>query len=315
MKTLRKIISVFIILLLSVAVIFGYNYAKKNLESLVSVFLKDNFNVTASVGSMKIGFPLCVELRDVKIGDSVDIKKVRIYPNPAPFLLKKNFIVSSVKIVEPVIKIKRGKREGSLSIPDFLKKIEQGVSSDKGSAPLSNFYFSRMHVQDGTLIYEEGRENALEFINIRGNIQNAGIFSPKGGVCQFAATGFLKNKDSDFLSPLGVTGFVKSDNLIKIKAQIDDVKVGTFGSIYAKYLSNLIQEGSVDCKSDIHLSNKNLIAKCFLEGQDIVLKKDQGQKLDAPVLASFILLVNFKSSLVKIKNLEGNFLDIILGRK
>lgn len=294
MKFFRKFISIVIVLLLSAAAIFGYNYAKKNLESLVSGFLKGNFNVTTSIGSVRIGFPLCVELKDVKISDSIDIKKVRVYPYP----------VSTVRVTEPVIRIKRGKEAGFLSIPDFFKKTGKDASS--GTAPVSNFYFSRIHIQDGTLIYDQDDGSALEFVNITGNIENSGVFFSKG---------FLKNKDSDFLSPLTVVGLLTSDNLFKARLQLEDVKVSTFTSLYAKYLTNFVKDGMVDCKSDIHISNKNLIAKCFLEGRDIVLKKDQGQKLDAPVLASFILLINFKSDLVKIKNLEGNVLDVILGRK
>ncbi|MBU4422120.1 hypothetical protein KKB41_04190 [Patescibacteria group bacterium] len=304
----RKIIPILLIGLIAWAGFFGYNYATGRLERFISKFSQENFDANISVGSVGIGLPFCLELKDVRIDDSISVKKVCIYPNPTSFLLKGKLIVSSVKIIDPFVRIKQ-KSAKSPMIPDFLKKKEKS----SGSHALG-FYFSDIRVKNGALIYDRESKGILEFVKINGKIKgSAGCFS-KDNVFEFAGIGFLKNKDSDFLSPLKIDGFFGSDGIVKTKLQAFDLKLETFGSISGRYLSRLVKEGRVDLKSDVEISKKRMVARCLIEGDSIVLKKKPEEKIDTPIVASFILLVNFKSKLVKIKNLEGNFLRVILGR-
>ena len=305
----KKIASVFIIALVCSSFFFGYHYITKNLTSFINTFLNKNLDAKISIKKAGVGFPLCLELKDVEIGEAINIKSVKVYPDPRGFLLKNRAIVSTIKIVNPVIEIKKEKGFRSY-IPDFLnrreKKYTSGISEPK-------FYFSKIRIQNGSLIYKVG-EDIIEFVDIKGNIENPGIFFSREGPCQFAATGFLKNKDSGFLSPLRMDGFIEADSAVKARIELSGIRLDGLGPLYGKYLSQLIEEASFDFKSDIQISEKNLLARCFLEGEDIVLKKDEGQRLDTAVEASFILLVNFRNNLVKVKNLQGNLLRVIFGR-
>ena len=305
----KKITSVFIIALVCFSLFFGYHYAAKNLTSFISAFLNENFDTKISIKKAGVGFPLCLELKDVKIGEAINIKSVQVYPDPRSFLLKNRAIVSTVKIVNPVVEIKK-ERAASSYIPDFLNRREK-----KDSSVISEpgFYFSKIQIENGSLIYKAG-EDIIEFVDIKGNIENPGIFFSRENPCQFTATGFLKNKDSAFLSPLRIDGFVEASSAIKARIELSGIRLDGLGPLYGKYLSQLIEEASFDFKSDIQFSKKNLLARCFLEGKDIVLKKGEGQRLDRAIEASFILLVNFRNNLVKVKNLQGNFLKVILGR-
>ncbi len=305
----KKIAAVFITTLACFSLFFGYRYVTKNLTSFISTFLNKNLDTKILIKKAGIGFPLCLELKGVEIGEAINIKSVQVYPDPRGFLLKNRAIVSTVKIVNPVLEIKKERKPRSC-IPDFLnrreKKYASGISEPK-------FYFSKIRIQNGSLIYETG-EDIIEFVDIKGNIENPGIFFSREGPCQFAATGFLKNKDSGFLSPLRMDGFVEAGSAIKARVELSGIGLDRLGPLHGKYLSQLIEEASFDFKSDIQISKKNLLARCFLEGEDIVLKKGEGQRLDTAIEASFILLVNFRNNLVKVKNLQGNLLKVIFGR-
>ena len=304
---LKKAIPIITILLISGFVFFGYNYTIDNLKAHLSCLLEANFDVKPSIGFVGLRLPLSLELKDVRIGDSVSVGSVRIYPNPASFLLKNKLIVSTVKIIDPVVKIKIGEDRKIIS-PNFLKKREKKVSSET-AAP--NFYTSKMHIENGTLIYNEGKEGMLEFVKIKANIEGPGIYFSKGNSFRFAIKGFLKDKDADFLTPLKTDGILEVSDVIKLKLQATDISVDTLGPIYSKYLSSVVEKGKLDFKSDVQISEANLIAKCFLEGEDIVFKKDPDKKIDTPFVATFYLLINFENRIVKIKNLQGNFLKLI----
>jgi hypothetical protein len=221
--------------------------------------------------------------------------------------LKNNFLISKVKIINPVIRLKKAET-GQPIFQDFLNN-----SGNLSNVPLPKLYFSNVHIHNGALMYDNGSGSTLEFTGIKGDIQDPSAYFLKGDPLRFAATGFLKNKDSDFLSPLIIDSVIKLEGDIKARLQLRDVKIDTLGFFYVKYLSNFIKEGRVDLKSDIKISKKYLTAKCFVEGEDIVKKKSD-KKIDTPLAASFILFVNFRNNLVKIKNLRGNFLKTVLDR-
>ena len=295
----KKSLPILIILLLSGLVFFGYTYATENLKLFLLRFSEKNFNARLSVGRVGFGFPVCLELNDVKLNNVVDVSSIRIYPNSASFLLKNSLVISRINIIDPVVRIR-------------AEEIEKLGIAVKISAP--NFLLSKIYIQNGTLIYDQEKENALEFIKIKGNLESSGFYFSKNTPIRFAATGFFKNRGSDFLSPLSINGYLEPDDIIKAKLYVSDIKVSALGYIYDKYLSRVVEEGRMDFNTDIEISKNNLKAKCFLEGEDIVLKKEPGHKIDTPLIASFILYANFKNKLVKVKNLQSNFLRLILSQ-
>ncbi len=308
---MKRFLLITVILLIAGLAFFGYNYAGTHLESIASKFLADNFKIKISIGHVGIRLPLCLELKDVEIDDLVDIKSVRIYPSPTSFLLKDKAVFSSAKILGPVVRIKKGDIK-DLGIAGFLKANKKQLVSADSKAP--KFYLSRIRIEKGTVIYGEGKD-ALEFVNIKGNIRTTGSSLLKDGISQFAVAGFLKNKDSDFLSPLKIDGFLEPDGIIKARLEASDLNMNSLGAVYNKYLSSLLESAKIGFKSDIEISKKRMIAKCVVKGEDIVLKNRSKQEIEAPMVASFTLLVNFRNNLVKIKRLRGNFLKFILGRR
>ena len=283
---MRKVVYIILLLLAVASLSVGYHYATEHLESFVSRFLEENFEENISVASVGIGLPFCLELRDVKVNDSVDIRNIRLYPNPKSFLTKKDFMVSKVKVIDPVVRIKKKGRRG-FQVPDFLKKGE-GLNSLKGSN--SSIHFSKIYIKNGTLIYEHKEGQDFQLVKIKGRINSPSLCCPGKRIFEFDASGFFKNKDSDSLAPLSLTGIAGSDDVINARLQVSDIKLA----------SRLIKDLNVDLKSDIEISKNTLTARCFVEGENM------------PATGSFLLLVNFKNNLIKIKNLQGNFLKHIL---
>ena len=300
----KKVVLALVAFSIIVLLFFGYTHATKNLSVFVTRFLGEHLSATISVGHVRIGFPLCVELKDVKIDDCVDIEKVQVYPNLATLFLNNKTLVSAVKIINPIVKVNREKKKKFI-VTNFLNK-DESASKKLGT----NFCLSSIGIENGTLIYEDNKE-LLEIVNIKGSIRNPGIFFSDNNICQFTVAGFFKNRKSDFLSPLKIEGLVGTDNVVKARLQASDVKPESFGPVYAKYLSQRIEGGRIDVKSDIQMSAGNLVAKCFLEGEDVLLEREQGQEPKAPFALSFVLLANFKNKLIKIKNLQSNFFELI----
>ncbi len=302
----RKVVLVLVVFSLAALFFFGYILTTKNLSVFVTRFLGEHLNTTISVGHVRVGFPLCVELKDVKIDDRVEIETAQVYPNLATLFFNNKTFVSAVKIINPVVKVDKEKRQRFLA-GDFLNKNEN--VSKKSS---TNFCVSSIEIKNGTLLYSG--EDEIEIVNIKGSVKNPGIFFADNNICQFTVAGFLKNKDSDFLSPVKIEGLVGTDKVVKARLEASDVKPRNLGSVYVKYLSQVIEDGRVDVKSNIQVSGENLVAKCFLEGENIVPEREQGQELEVPLELSFVLLADFKSKLVKIKDLQSNFLELIFSK-
>ncbi|MBU1148350.1 MAG: hypothetical protein KKD11_08375 [Candidatus Omnitrophica bacterium] len=283
---MRRVLFILALLLAVASLVVSYHYTTEHLGLFVARFLEENFEETISVASVGIGLPLCLELRDVKVNDSIDIRNIRLYPNPKSFLMKKDFIVSKVKVIDPVVRIKKKGRKG-FQAPDFLKK-GKSLGSLKGSN--SNILFSKIYIKNGTLIYEYKEGQNFQLVKIKGRVNSQSLCCPGKSIFEFDASGFFKNKDSDSLAPLSLTGIAGSDDAINARLQVSDIKLA----------SRLIKDLNVDFKSDIEISKNTLTARCFVEGENM------------PATGSFILLVNFKNNLIKIKNLQGNFLKHIL---
>src|SRR3989338_140066 len=294
---LDKIALIITVILVAGVIFFGYTYAMKNLESFLLKTSRENFAAELSIGKIGFGFPFCLELRDVRINDSIDIKSIQAYPSPTSFFLKKAFIISMVKLVDPVIKIDKGHGGGAgiFNLSDEIQKI-----TAPGASAL-DVYIRKAYIQNGTLIFTSRDDNTFEFIRIKGIIESPGFYFSQNKDYVFKLAGFLKNKESDFLSPSMITGRIRQDKVIDVEFRTSDVKINTLGPIYTKYLERFVEESRANFDSHIQISGSDMKMKCSFVGGDV----------NMPLRTSFLLLVNFKNNIVKIENIEGNILNLI----
>ncbi len=291
------------------AFLFGYNYAASNLKSFVTSTLEKSFGARLSIAHMRISFPLCLQLKDVKINDTITIAKVYIYPSPEAMFLKKPFIFSSVKIVEPVIKIKKGENDNFA----YLKALKNDTSSPLMKDSKAVFYISRIDIENGVFIYDNGNENKVELVKINGDLKGPYIYFAGNKPFSFKIAGFIKNQNSDVLSPVRVVGLITRGFIIKAKLDAQDIALETLGDVYLRYFKANVASGNLNLNSRIFISKNDLKADCFCRIDDIILK-DAVQKLLMPLIASFILRFDFKDREMKMENLQTNLLSLLFSK-
>lgn len=283
----------------------GYRYTARNLKTFVTSALEKNFGTRLSIAHMKIKFPLCLVLKGVKINDTIAISKVYVYPSPESVFLKKTFIFSSVKLIDPVVKIKKGE---DYHLAGFKAA---GDSSAKDSNAV--FYISRIDIENGEFMYDLGGENKIDLIKINGSLKGPAVYFAGKKPFSFKIAGSIKNQGSNALSPLNIAGLITANYAVKAKLKVQDVALDTLGDIYKRHLQGKVTKGSLNLNSKIFISKNNLKADCFCRINDIILR-DTTSKLSMPLIASFILGFNFKDKAVKIDNLQTNLLSLFLNR-
>jgi len=290
-------------------IFLGYTYTARNLKSFVTEELEKSFGAELSIAHMRMSFPLCLQLKGVKINDAITIAKVYIYPSPASAFLKKTFIFSSIKVLEPVIRIKKGQYESFSGFRQFKNDTAKPPLKDSKTV----FYVSRIDVENATVIYEDEDGSEIELVRINANLKSPYVYLIAGRLLNFNVSGFIKNKDSETFSPVRIIGWIKGDYTVKAKLKAQDVELAALGPVYEKYLKQKVEKGSLNFTSKILVSKNDLKADCFCRINDIMLK-GAAEKLSTPLIASFILGFDFKDKAVKIENLQTNLLSLLFNR-
>jgi len=304
----RKVLYIAAIFIILAALFFGYNYAAGSLKSFVADALEKNFGAKLSIAHMRISFPLCLELKGIKINDTISVSKICVYPSPASIFFKKIFIFSNIRIIDPVIRVKKGENDNFASF-DTLK---DNTPADGRNDSKTLFYVSRIDVENGTFIYDLGN-SAFEFVKIKARIRNPDLHIAGNKPSVFKMTGFIKGNGPDILSPLRAGGIITRRLMIKARLQIDGVAVENLGNVYENYLKSRIVKGNLNLNSRILVSKNGLKADCFCRINDIILK-DTAQEVSAPLIAKFILGLDFRNRALRISNFQTNLLSLLLSK-
>jgi hypothetical protein len=305
---IKKCIYIAVILLIIGLLFQGYVYTARTLKSFVVKTLENNFGTRLSIGHMRLRFPLCLELKNVKINNAIDIGKIYIYGSPASFLVRDSFIFSGIKIVDPVITIKK---ENNYAFTDFVILNNKPPISAKDSGRF--FYLSSVNIENGTAIYDFKDGVKLEFVKIRGRIKNPDLYFAGSHPLAFKLAGLVKNQDPRILSPLKINGWITKDNAIKAKLHIKDIALDTLGPVYMNYLKDKVSKGKLCFDSRIQVSKNNLRADCFCRINDVLLKGASTNSA-VPLLLSFIFGFDFEDKVVKITNLQSNLVSFIFNK-
>ena len=305
----KKTIYLAVIFIIALGLVFGYNYAAGNLKAFVVKTLENSFGAKLSIAHMRMSFPLCLQLKGVKINDTITIAKVYVYPSLESVFLKETFIFSNIKIAGLVIRIKKGEG-GNFLYPEALKN-NTPESAFKDSKTL--FYVSRIDIENGTFIYDSGDGNKIELVRINGSFKGPHAYFAGSNPFSFKIESFIKSQSSDTLSPLRISGVITKEFVIKAKLKAQDVALENLGELYNKYLEAKLTGGSLNLDSKIIISKNNMKADCFCRINDIILK-GAPQKILMPFVASFILGFDFKDKAVKVDNLQTNLLSLLFNR-
>ena len=100
---------------------------------------------------------------------------------------------------------------------------------------------------------------------------------------------------------------LKIDKTVDARLQLKDVMINSLKPSYLKKFEG-IKGDMADLRSDLQLKGNNLTARCGLQIRHAAALKD-AEEDNVPFVASFILLFNLESKILKIKNLQGDFLS------
>ena len=288
------------------ALFAGYRYASKSLRMFAAKAIEDSFGARISIAHMKVRFPLCLQLKGIKINDTIEIAKVYIYPSPASLFAGKTLVFSKVRIVEPVIRIKSSRQHGLEDL--FVQKDTKALAQRPAS-----FFVSAIQIENSSFIYDIDGQAGVEIVKLSGNIKANITDAVRSPRLNFKFKGFFKEGGSGKAAPLRVTGIVTRDSAIKAKLQARGVSLEVLGPLYERFLKVKVGKAALNLDSRIIVSKNNLKADCFCKINDIILK-DAATQISAPLIATFVLRFDFGNRAVKITNLQTNLLSLIFNR-
>lgn len=156
MKKMLMIISVFSLLLLATLELYVQSDAFAiRIRPYVVGPLQDVLGPQAQIGWIRANFiPMYLEVRDISIPDAlgkqtVAIRKIKVYINPLPLLLKK-IRLPSIDILEPRIHAERS-REGEVHLLTLIEQIRSNLARMQTEGP------SRFKLLLRTITVKQGR--------------------------------------------------------------------------------------------------------------------------------------------------------------
>ncbi len=166
MKKTFIIISIVLIVLVAGAETYLQSDAfSLMIRPLVLGPLKELVGQDARIGLVKAHFfPPYLEVRDISIPDAggneaIGIRKINVYINPLPLLLKK-ISLPSISIVEPRIYAERAK-DGTINLTPLIDRIRTNAAR-KGSEGAAGFslLFRNLSLSKGRIEYKDGLTSA-----------------------------------------------------------------------------------------------------------------------------------------------------------
>ena len=258
------IILIFIVL---VAVIGLTVYVAMNGRAILLDQIEKNTGIKVQVSSLKVSFPDTIVAYDLKVSDSIKIKRVKITPSLIGFL-SGQVIFNRVSLEAPEITITRKDGDNFDLGMEALKPVVKPEADKKKTI----FYINKLIIRDGTVAFVDKSLVGQEPFVIKCGELKADIFRPS--VLQlfrmnFDAQGKLLSKDGSGIGQVRASGWVDPINKdMESKFDINSGRLLYFALYYKQYFSKDLKSGdaavainavskkndmSVDC--NITLSN------------------------------------------------------------
>lgn len=239
-------------------------------KKIVVSQIEKNLKTKASIGSMSVGIPLSVTLKDLDIEQLARIESVRISPSLLGFLAGK-VVLNEVDLVKPSITLVLN-NDGSLNIP---------LQASSGKQP--QVLLAALRIKDGSLTFIDKKIDPAGFkVNI-GNIE-ADIaknkFPPTSLLVKFNLSAALldnQNTPRGFATASGWVDFGPKD--MNGEIVFKDIEAKYLAPYYSEYISNKkLSSAKVNFTSDLKAKNNDLTALCHLEVSDIVYETEPQQE-------------------------------------
>jgi hypothetical protein len=264
------ILTIFVVLSILVAL-----YGKEIVESQI----EQNLKMKASLGSIKLGLPLTIRLRNLEVGDLFQADKISFSPNILGLVIGK-VVLSGFTLTNPVINLEQS-QEGKLNLP----QLEQ-----RGKQP--PVYLTGLTIKNGKFTFTDKKISSEGYKIILDKI------SLKVSKVAFPLTSLNTKVDlsATFLNPSGkALGSMSADGWIDFgykdmdgTFQIKDLDVVYFSPYYGDFISQKkLLSAKLNFTSLLKAKSNDLEAKCNFLLSDLVYEKSEPRAEEPPQLNLF----------------------------
>ncbi|MFH1397890.1 MAG: DUF748 domain-containing protein [Candidatus Omnitrophota bacterium] len=272
-KILAWVVGIIIILFLLLSIVvalFTKPIAISQIES--------NFKLKTNIGSLSLGFPLSVNIRNLNIQGLVKVEEISLKPSILGFLAGK-IVLNELRIIKPQISLVMDKN-GKLNIPQF---------ENKGKQP--PIFLAGLDIRQGKVFFVDQKIGSAGYKITLSNI-NAKISK-----VSFPITSLLANFDvSAMLGDNAEKGIATASGWIDFgpkdmegRIELKDIEM-TYFAPYIQGLQDSPLGGFMDssaklnASSDLKAVNNNLAVKCRIKVMNLSSEFTFKTKLDKPVI-------------------------------
>lgn len=279
MKNWKKIfiIVAFLIIIASIA----YSYLVFKGRFMLADKLGQVFGGKVNIGQVIIKPPFNLEIKDLEIGDLVDIESIYISPS-IPYLLSGKIALNKVIITHPKINCERSQPlpqavNGNVLVPD-APKLEKPKETAAAKDNLQ-LVIKSLKINSGEINFTDHTSDlkTVTFVlkNIDLDLVNLNTF-PVNVPANFKLNALLPWKSKEPDGKISLDGWVnlfKKDMLANLKIEnIDAIAFYPYYSNWVDLEKARIEKAKLNFSSKIKGENNDISAQCHLELADIVRK-------------------------------------------
>lgn len=290
MKKLVKIsiwvIAIFFVCFIGASIIvalFGKSFCQSQIEKTL--------NRKAHIGSISLGLPVKVTLRDFEIENFAKIDFLSVSPNLLGFFAGK-IILNQLTLERPRISVEMAK-DGTLDIP---------IPAQKGPSP--QVLIAGLRIKEGSVVFVDKKITPEGF---KVNVQNINVdvtknqFPPTSLYFRFNLSADLTDAQNNRKGQAQGSGWIDlGPKNMEGRIELKDIEIAFLEPYYRALISDKkLQSGKLNFVSDLKAERDDLLAKCHLEVADITYVA-QPQEGSAEVDVTQAMLSVFSDSARKI---------------
>ena len=288
---MAKLLRIFLIFLLLIVLVAAGAavYAIRHSSDVLITQIEKNLGVKASVAEVTYLFPSTIVIRDLRVGDQIEVERLVITPSIIGFFQKKTIVFNEILITSPRVRVVRRADETiDVGLPQSKEPPAAPEKPSRAPAPASgpagpkkkapSVYVEHLRVIDGRVAFvDEALGTTPPFradvVDIRLETKRVSLLEPMR--LQFELS--VKVGEGEGVVPGRLDGTGQYDLLArKGTARLDVVRVPLvlFEPYYAKYVKKKIQAGTVTVGGDFRVDGNDLAGDCRISLEGMAFQEE-----------------------------------------
>ena len=286
-RTIRVFIVSFLVILLAAA--GAAVYAIRHSSEILITQIEKNLGVKASAAEVTYLFPSTVLIRDLRVGDQIEVERLVITPSIVGFFQKKAIVFNEILVTSPRVRVVRRADEtidvglpqpkeppAAPEKPSRAPAPSSGAAGPKKKAP--SVYVEHLRVIAGRVAFvDEALGTTPPFradvVDIRLETKRVSLLEPMRLQFELSA----KVGEGEGVDPGRLDGTGQYDLLARNgTARLDVVRVplALFEPYYAKYVKKKIQAGTVTVGGDFRVEGNDLAGDCRISLEGMAFQEE-----------------------------------------